>query len=169
MDILRQWAICITISSLVGAVVYALSPKGNIQRAMQVIISVFFLCAILSPFLNGQKIKFDFNDKEVMANKSENANNVELNKNVNEQMLDISKNMIEEQAKSILYSHQIYNGQIYPSMDIDDKGSIFIKAMTIKLPNNDMCKKNDIVDSICKQLGVESKIITIMETDDNEG
>ncbi len=42
MDVLRQWAICITISSLVSAVVYALSPKGNMQKAMQVIISIFF-------------------------------------------------------------------------------------------------------------------------------
>ncbi|MEG1179688.1 MAG: hypothetical protein RSD42_04705, partial [Oscillospiraceae bacterium] len=92
-----------------------------------------------------------------------------LSKNINAQMMDISKNMAEEQAKSILYAHQIYNGQIYLYMDIGDKGSIFIKAMTIKLPSKDMHKKQEIIDSISTQFGIESKILTIMETKDNEG
>ncbi len=131
---------------------------------MQVIISVFFLCAILSPFLNKEVVSFNFDEKEVMASQNNSVQNNELSENVNNQMLDISKNMTEEQVKSILYSHQIYNGQIYAYMDIEDNGSIFIKAITIKLPTKDMDKKKEILDSICNQFNVESKKITIMET-----
>ncbi|NCC87225.1 MAG: hypothetical protein EOM05_05090 [Clostridia bacterium] len=167
MDVLRQWAICITVSALVSAVIYAVSPKGNIQKAMKVIISVFFLCAILSPFLSGNVMEFDFETQDYMSNKNE--QNVELNENINAQMLEISKGMIEEQTQSIFYSNQIYNGQIYADMDIDSSGSIFIKAMTIKLPKKDMIKKAEVIDSVCNRFGIELKIITITETENDEG
>jgi len=167
MDVLRQWAICITVSALVSAVIYAASPKGNMQKAMQIIISVFFLCAILSPFLSGKVMEFDYETKDYMSDQTE--QNIELNENINAQMLEISKGMIEEQTQSIFYSHQIYNGQIYADMDIDSTGSIFIKAMTINLPQKDMSKKAEVIDSVCNRFGIEPKIITITETENDEG
>lgn len=167
MDVLRQWAICITISSLVSAIVYALSPKGNMQKAMQVIISIFFLCALLSPFLNETAISIDFETNNFLTPQEDKTE--QLNEQINIQMLKISKSMVEEQVQSIFYSYQIYNGQICANMDIDSNGSIFIKSMTLYLPNKDMNKKTQLTSSICNRFNIEEKIITVSRIQNDEG
>ncbi|MFY9198647.1 MAG: stage III sporulation protein AF [Acutalibacteraceae bacterium] len=167
MDVLRQWAICITISSLISAVVYALSPKGNMQKAMQVIISIFFLCALLSPFLSESVINIDFETNNYLPQQENKSD--ELNERINEQMLEISKRMVEEQVQSIFYSYQIYNGQICTIMDIDSNGSIFIKSMTLYLQTKDMDKKTQVTSSVCSRFNIEEKTITVSRIQNDEG
>lgn len=169
MVVLRQWAICITASSLVGAVVYALAPKGNIQKAMKVVISIFFICAILSPFLAGKKISFKDDIEKVSISKyKENSVNKKINSNINNEMLKASKNLIEQQTKSILYSQQIYNGQIHANMDIDKKGSIFIKTIEINLTSKDMLKKNKIIKLISSSFKLENRLIKVTELKESD-
>ncbi len=167
MDVLRQWAICITISSLISVVVYALSPKGNMQKAMQVIISIFFLCALLSPFLSESVINIDFETNNYLPQQENKSD--ELNERINEQMLEISKRMVEEQVQSIFYSYQIYNGQICTIMDIDSNGSIFIKSMTLYLQTKDMDKKTQVTSSVCSRFNIEEKTITVSRIQNDEG
>lgn len=170
MIVLRQWAICITASSLVGAVIYALSPKGKVQKAMQVVISVFFLCAILSPFIAGKEISFkDEIEKVSVSEYKESKPKQKLDTNINNQMISASKKLIEEQTKSILYSYQIYSGQICANMDIDDEGSIFIKTIEINLTSKDMLRKNEIINSVSSNLKVNEKLIKITESKSNDG
>ncbi|MDR0314833.1 MAG: stage III sporulation protein AF [Oscillospiraceae bacterium] len=155
MDVLKDWVLCITLSSLVGAVVYAFTPKGNMQKAIRVIVGVFFICALLTPFINGREIEIDFKEFEIDAkSKYDKA----LSKNIDDYMLDITKQSVENEVLTILNDNEIYSGQILLDMDIDDENSIFIKMMTIYLTGSDMHKKDIIVDCVSKKFQIVPQI-----------
>ena len=54
METLQSWALCITFSAVGALLVHALVPKGATEKAIRVMISLFLLSAILSPFLSGK-------------------------------------------------------------------------------------------------------------------
>lgn len=51
MEGVRQWAFALCTAMVVCAVAQMLLPKGNMQKIMQVTMSVFFLCCLLSPIV----------------------------------------------------------------------------------------------------------------------
>ena len=55
METLQSWALCITFSAVGALLVHALVPKGATEKAIRVMISLFLLSAILSPFLSGKR------------------------------------------------------------------------------------------------------------------
>ena len=52
MNEMKQWAFGITISAIVGAVILFLSPEGATEKLVRAAVSLFLMCAILSPFLS---------------------------------------------------------------------------------------------------------------------
>lgn len=57
METLQSWALCITFSAVGALLVHALVPKGATEKAIRVMISLFLLSAILSPFLSGKGLR----------------------------------------------------------------------------------------------------------------
>lgn len=163
MVVLRQWAICITATSIVGAVIYALAPKGKTEKAMKVIISVFFLCALLSPFLTGEK--FNFKDEIKLASTTDYKETKELKSNINNQMIDVSKHTIEQQIKNILYANKITCGQICANMDINEDKSIFIKTIEVFLPSNEYFNnKSKVIKLLKDNLKINENQIIVTES-----
>lgn len=52
MDALRQWGIAVAAAGLCGTMLYALAPRGNIEKMLRVVLSLFFTAAMLSPLLD---------------------------------------------------------------------------------------------------------------------
>ena len=63
METLQSWALCITFSAVGALLVHALVPKGATEKAIRVMISLFLLSAILSPFLSGKGITLTLPDQ----------------------------------------------------------------------------------------------------------
>ena len=53
MTEIRQWAYAVTISAIVGAIILSVSPGGSTEKLVRAAVSLFLMCAILSPFLKG--------------------------------------------------------------------------------------------------------------------
>ena len=53
MTEIRQWAYAVTISAIVGAIILSVTPGGSTEKLVRAAVSLFLMCAILSPFLKG--------------------------------------------------------------------------------------------------------------------
>jgi hypothetical protein len=49
MQTLRDWALTVALSALAGGIVWLLTPRGSVQKAVRTVVAVFLLCAFLSP------------------------------------------------------------------------------------------------------------------------
>lgn len=57
METVKQWAMGITVSAVIGAVILVVTPKGSTEKTVRTAVAIFLLCAILTPFMTG--INFD--------------------------------------------------------------------------------------------------------------
>ena len=51
MNEIKQWTLGITVSAIVGAIILFISPEGSTEKFVRTAVSLFLMCAILSPFI----------------------------------------------------------------------------------------------------------------------
>ena len=51
MNEIKQWTLGITVSAIVGAIILFISPDGSTEKLVRTAVSLFLMCAILSPFI----------------------------------------------------------------------------------------------------------------------
>lgn len=156
MNELKQWAITVTLCALVGTIVYIITPEGNIKKSVKVVVSIFFIAALLSPFIKGDKIDINLNLNKKYS--SESVTDSKLQDNINKQMLEAAKESTIAEIKSILYSYKIYDGQIEADMDINDKNSIFIKSITIFIDDSENANIEAVKNAIKKEFNLNAEI-----------
>ena len=160
MDALKEWAVCLCIATLVGAIVHMLSPSGSMEKILRIVISIFFICAVVSPFLEGKGIKIKLEDS---LSGKEDSSLSDIKGNINKQITSQSKKQIENLIRQQMKKQGINEGQIFINMDIDDKGSILIKKIEVVIPDNAASKKSALTDSIKKELGIDVTVLSESE------
>lgn len=132
MEALQSWAMCIVFSAVGALLVHALAPKGATEKAMRVMVALFVLSAILSPFLSGEGISLTLPSQgfENMEDQMDAA----LEK-VNRSVAEQARRSIEEQAQSALAQIGITDAEIQVDMDIADNSVISITELKISLPH----------------------------------
>lgn len=155
MEAIRQWALCITLSAIAGAVIYILSPKGATEKAVKTVVSLFIITAILSPFISGKGIKLNLKLSQTPSY-SVNAN--QLQEKINEQLKSRAEEEIEKKIETILKKSGIEGGQIAISTDIDKEGSISIKETRLIIPKKYSAYLAKIKGEIKDTTGLDAEI-----------
>lgn len=53
METVKQWAMGITVSAVIGTVILVVTPKGSTEKTVRTAVALFLLCAITTPFMTG--------------------------------------------------------------------------------------------------------------------
>ena len=150
MEALQSWALCIVFSAVGALLVHALSPKGATEKAMRVMIALFLLSAILSPFLSGKGIKFTM--PVLDSGNAEDQMEAALEK-VNLSLAEQARREIEEKAQQALAEIGIPGAEIQVDMDIADDSIISITELKIFLPHTQEGKERFIQEKLEQTLG----------------
>ena len=152
MEALRQWALCVTFSAVAGAVVYILSPKGATDKTVKTVVSLFLITAILSPFITQKRIYTDFSAFSAAGSAPAAGN---LGDTVNRQLDDTFCAILTAQIQSVLREMGITDGQITVLTDIDGQGSIFIKQVTVRIPEKHADMNEKVKQKIKEATGLD--------------
>lgn len=152
-EALKQWAVTVIFSAVAGAVIQLLMPKGKTESTVKIILSLFFLSALLSPFLTGN---FDFksggiNDKLIFP-KTEFSNREEK---LSETVLNQIKTETEKSICSYARKAGIEEIKAEVRMDISESGNIFINEIKISVPVKERSRALEFVDEAEEKFGVK--------------
>lgn len=59
MEAVRSWAVCVVVCVVAAAVVQLFFPNLEKEKSVRIVVSVFLITAVLSPFLSGNGIRLD--------------------------------------------------------------------------------------------------------------
>lgn len=157
MEEIKQWIICIVICSLVTAIVSVLSPQGGTERALKTVVSVFMICAFLSPFLNGMVVDADFDFPDFEENKSE------LSSEILKAMLTETETQSETEIKKLLESLSVEFKEIKVYADINKDNEIFIRYISLSLPERFSHREKQITSNLKSMFSSEVEFIWVKE------
>lgn len=150
MNEIKQWSLGITISAIVGAIILFISPEGSTEKLVRAAVSLFLMCAILSPFLSG-------------ADPIELINGIELpeiqsNESANGEASDYIENQIKEKIFDILEECGIKNADIRISINIENGNEMKIESVQIYAEKTYENNFENAEKNLNNQLGIKTKI-----------
>lgn len=150
MNEIKQWSLGITISAIVGAIILFISPEGSTEKLVRAAVSLFLMCAILSPFLSG-------------ADPIELINGIELpeiqsNESANGEASDYIENQIKEIISDILEECGIKNADIRISINIENGNEMKIESVQIYAEKTYENNFENAEKNLNNQLGIKTKI-----------
>lgn len=150
MNEIKQWAYGITVSAIVGAIILLVSPGGTLDKLVRTAVSLFLMCAILSPFLSdADPFKFTEGLKS-----PDNFSNEYGKEETNEYL----QNSIEKNISDILEESGIKDADIRISINIDNNNEMSIESVEISA--NKIYENNfeNAERNLKNKLGIEVKI-----------
>lgn len=155
MEAIQSWGICIVVCVLAAAVVQLLFPNMEKEKSVRVLISVFLLSAVLSPFLSGSGLKLDLPelDQASVAEQLE-----EINRRVDRSIEEQARARLEAAAAEILSEYQITVADITVETDILDDGHIQIDEIIIS--SSEAANWDEISDRVAESTGCPVRINT---------
>ena len=157
MGDIRGWITGICLSLLAAGLVKMLSPGGGAGKMMNMLLSLFVLCAVCVPVAGG--LKLDLELPETSAQTPE-AQLDELDDALERQTEELAADKLREQLEIVLAKYEIKNGKISIGMDRLDDNSIFIREIVIYIPDEQAAKAGDIGRTIKTELGLDTLILS---------
>ncbi len=131
MEELKKWALGVCAAAIFSSVIYALVPKGNMQKIMRGVAALTVICALVFPFASAL-MKTNFSafspDTEALIPS-------ELNNEVNYRLTAAYARQMQEGVQEILALYGYPDCETDLLTDIDEQNGIFIKKANIILPN----------------------------------
>lgn len=152
MNILKQWAVTIVISAVFGAVIQILTPKGKVERAVKTTLSLFFLCALISPMLTGELSVDSKNFDNLFTSPS--AEISERQNNLNQTVLNQVKYQTENTISQMAYELGIEEINTEVFTDISEENGIVINKINISVPARYRNKAAELLPAVKKAFGV---------------
>ena len=159
MEIIVDWIKTIAATSIAGSIVYFLVPKGNLEKALRLVVSFSLILSILYPFLNGVlKKDIDFSaflsieEIELQADgKAE-----EYVKIYNDLLSAESISIVKEKIEELLDSLKFKYSDIEISTDITQDNGIVINKIKIVISEKETKQDLSYVrESIKEMTGID--------------
>lgn len=157
MEVIKQWIICIIICSIVTAVVSVLSPSGKTEKALKTVVSVFMVCAFLSPFFDGVSVKTEFDFPDFKDNEKV------LSSEITRSMLDETEKQSVVKIEELLESISVNAREIHVYADINKENSIYIKFISLTLSEKFSHREKQIASNLKSMFSSEVEFIWVKE------
>lgn len=143
---------CLVVSSLVRII----APSGNTSKILSLIIGLFTICCLISPFVALFKdIDVNIYQKEL---NTESTNLTEL---YDEQVLSTTGEYINTYVLSLLKNAEIVPENIKTVLGVTKEKGIYVKQMNIYVRKYTWDKADEIKSLIETSLGIEPKVTEI--------
>ena len=149
MEYLKSWAVTFCICSFVVLIIKILCPKGNMEKSLNIVLSLFMISALIfplsekrnAPVINFDKIENEISDSQGMsAEYSEAALKTQLRALTNEALNELGFNDFELNIE----------------LDTDSSGNIVLEKYEIQIPSG--LDKEKIKNGIKEKVGTEPTI-----------
>lgn len=155
MEIIVDWIKTIAATSIAGAIVYFLVPKGNLEKSLRLVVSFSLILSILYPFLNGVfKKDIDFSAflsiEEIELQADDKAE--EYAKIYNDSLYTESISIIKENIEELLDSLKFKYSDIEISTDITKDNGIVINKIKIVVSDKEAEQDLSHVQESIKEL-----------------
>lgn len=172
IEFLSKWIEQITISVIVVSILELVLPKGNLKKYIKVVLGIYVLFCMISPFANSSKL-YDFQDINLekynknTSQKTTNINQERINKRIQELYIEQLKKDIEKNANEDGYyvtkcdinanlSENIGNSGINQINLVLSKDKIVaVQKVEIGNKNNDKKLNNEDVEKIKEKIANE--------------
>ena len=151
MQTIRTWMLTVALSALAGGIVWLLTPKGSVQKAVRTVVAVFLLCAFLSPLLNREGANFEWLLPEEAAAPTIPG----FDETVSRQLQSAVEQELTRRISGVLDEQKI-SGQILVRTDILPDGGINIATAKVALPPG--ANTSGLKNRLAKAAGTEVEI-----------
>lgn len=150
MNEIKQWTLGISISAIVGAIILFISPEGSTEKLVRAAVSLFLMCAILSPFIKNADPMEIFNSIELTETQSA--------AQAGNEAAEYLQNELKGKILDILKECGINNTDISISINIENGNEMKIEKVEIFAEKNDENQFEIAEKNLKNQLGIETKI-----------
>lgn len=156
MEAVRQWAICLLASAVVGAFACIVMPNGSVEKTIKVVSGIFVIAAVCSPLADLSMRDF-----------AQTAAQTEGEYPVNAQALeDGTLNMYDSTIRDAIYDTAQACGacikEISVELDMNDN-CIIIHNVTVELEETQNEKTEKFGETVRERLGFPIDIISRRE------
>lgn len=150
MQIIKQWIICIMVSSIVAAVVNIFTPDSSVQRTMKIVVASFLMCAFLSPFIDGEKIDFseEFPGFSIYYSS--------LSEEISSVVSNETEKAVENKVVSLLNERGIEYDNIEVSFKVNNDNLLCVEKINIIADEKYSVHENEIKKEIKTVLSAET-------------
>lgn len=163
MDWMRQWALTLCITAVAGAMAQMLLPKGNVQKVCRIVLSVFFLCCMVSPFASGNSGPSGTLQRKNEAVVSRSVENLE--QDTQQAVLDQLEGRVEQSLQEGLCAQGIIPVQIQVTMNTERTDQIYINKLTVILPQSQQTSAPKVREYVKGQALVEPQIRYVSDSE----
>lgn len=150
MDGIKQWAYGITISAIVGAIILFLTPEGSTEKLVRAAVSLFLMCAMLTPLLSNADPAEIFSSIEMPETLSAPS--------ASDETAEHLQGELKEKISDILEECGIKNADIRISINIENGNEMKIESVQIFAEKIFENKFENAEKNLKNQLGIETKI-----------
>ena len=122
MDFIKNWALGLVISGIIGTIVLVISPSGGTQKQVRAAVSLMLLVAFLHPFVS--QVNFDFWNELTALHI---VDDYDVRKSIEKQMGD----NIKSQVLAVLTKNNIEVTNIITDIELDSENEMKIKKVTV--------------------------------------
>ena len=150
MNEIKQWTLGITVSAIVGAIILFISPEGSTEKLVRTAVSLFLMCAILSPFITNADPMDIFNSLELTETQSA--------AQAGNEAAEYLQNELKGRILDILKECGINNADISISINIENGNEMKIENVSVKAEKEYEKYFENAEKNLKARLGIEVKI-----------
>lgn len=163
MQLLKQWAISVCASGILGTVFSMIAPKGSMDKTIKLMIAIFIFTSMLVPFVSAEKLNFD---EFYQADHSE-VSQEELQAQSNALTMKTTKISIEKAVSSFLEKQQHTNCRVKAILEVDAEYYVNVKRLELYFTEASIKQSEKIKALVSDEFKMET-IILPMGAYDNE-
>lgn len=163
MQFLKQWAISVCASGIIGTVFSMIAPKGSMDKILKLMISVFILTSMIVPFMTGENIEFeDFFDTSSKQAVSED----DLWQKSNELTLQTTQRSVEQSIRDFLVTKNCTECEVVVSLSVDENNYVSIESAELYLTESDQNRSAELITLTQQEFDITVKVFSIGDYDD---
>ena len=152
MEMLKSWAVCVTVSALAGTVISLIVPNGSAEKSMRTVIGIFIVSAVCLPLT---KADFSFESANVFHSDGEYSE-------TSDELCGFAQKSITDAAEASVNEAATESGiedyTVVTDVTTDENGCIIIQEILIEIDcenNGSMAEFERIVN---EKLGIKAVV-----------
>lgn len=140
MEFLKQWAVSVCSCGIVATLFSALAPKGKMEKLLKIVISVFILTSLVTPFLSLTKSDFEL----ITDHKTGSITIEELQEKTNELTAKAMDKQLEDNIAQTLEASGYGGCAVTVHSLLREDGSYAIESINVQIPEKNSAHSSEI-------------------------
>ncbi len=152
MEMLKSWAVCVTVSALAGTVISLIVPNGSAEKSMRAVIGIFIVSAVCIPLT---KADFSFETVNGVASESGYSETAdELYAFAHRAVTDAAEATVSEAATE----SGIEDYTLKAEIATEENGCIIIREIIIEIDGENNGSAAEFERIVSEKLGVQAVV-----------